>query len=364
MFIQIEVTSDFKYSEYDVFNDASMNSYLLNICAELLLKQKESLNEIVNEKMFSPMKSRISMLEIENSALRSTEVFAGNISRNVSNIIEEKLSPLTKLFNYESMAQKGEIGENQIIRILQENYNRAVIQNTSMTDAFGDIYFGHGDIKCLVEVKYKKIITAEDIKKFYRDIEVGALNGRINCGIFISLVTENIPEKGHCAVEISSECPVIFLGANGTPHIIKYAMNILEYLLRLDNDKAPEIEQQTELIEKYAMLLSEISKNVNSEKAKIIEIVKSAKSIIKLADELAEKVDANINSILKSGELKNTPRNAGGDCGQFTAEEIEKIHNYMREHKKVPSGKVAAELLKCSLYKWKKHGRSITEGIK
>lgn len=133
--------------------------------------------------------------------------------------LTEQIKPIIKMYNG-SNEEKGTAGEQKITSLLlEQRYQSAKIFDTSGQSACGDIHFHWNDIKCLIEVKNKKKLTLEDIKKFERDVRnCKESEKNINCAVFVSLCSSNFPGRSREAIQLDT--------VNGVPVIYTYLSNI------------------------------------------------------------------------------------------------------------------------------------------
>jgi hypothetical protein len=112
---------------------------------------------------------------------------------------------------------KGMTGENVIMGFLRERYPKHEVMHTGKVAHEGDIHFINNDLQTslVVESKYKQSITKDDVEKFCRDVTgVSEKGGLLTCvgGVFVSLLTRNIPGKGDVCFEMLGNVPVMFVG--------------------------------------------------------------------------------------------------------------------------------------------------------
>ena len=115
---------------------------------------------------------------------------------------------------------KGATGENIIINLLREYYPKNIIQHTGKTAHEGDIQMINSSDETLIviESKYKQSIDKNDVDKFCRDVSsVSQKETSIRCigGLFVSLLTRNIPGKGDAYFEMIGNIPVMYIGFSG-----------------------------------------------------------------------------------------------------------------------------------------------------
>lgn len=116
---------------------------------------------------------------------------------------------------------KGNTGEHLILSCLRENFPKCDIAHTGKQAHAGDIQVvdTRENTLILIESKYKQAIDKNDIEKFCRDVsEVSTRDDVVQCigGIFVSLLTRNIPGKGDAHFEIIGNVPVMYVGFSST----------------------------------------------------------------------------------------------------------------------------------------------------
>jgi len=170
------------------------------------------------------LKKRIKTLEEENCQALS---------------LSSKLDSLMGKGNTVDNAMKGDFGECIVSNQIQHWYQTSEIEDTSADTAKGDLLWklNDGDFRALVEVKNVQMVRPNEIQKFERDIILNTKDNTCNCGIFISIKTENIPNKGKFKLEFINNCPII------------YVCNILDDLgtLRFALDSLFSIQQKLKL---------------------------------------------------------------------------------------------------------------------
>ncbi len=135
-------------------------------------------------------------------------------------ILAEREQNFIKLINEERMrnkleviadgsAKKGEIGEEMIYNWTLELFNAAEITDQSKFTAKCDLRVKINNKLFLMEVKNKVTITKADIDKFIRDISENS--SEVHGGLFISINSPSIPNKGDFYLEYINDIPVIYL---------------------------------------------------------------------------------------------------------------------------------------------------------
>ena len=110
-------------------------------------------------------------------------------------------------------AFKGDFGEAIVRQQIQHYFPCSNVEDMSGTTASGDLHWKmHGDaFRCLVEVKNVQHVRPSDLTKYDRDLQKNLSDGTCNCGLFVSLKTECIPNKGAFALEFVNGCPVVYV---------------------------------------------------------------------------------------------------------------------------------------------------------
>ena len=163
----------------------------------IILKGKD---DLIDSKVYEieDLKKRICILEEENTQALS---------------LSNKLDSLMGKGNSVDNAMKGDFGESIVLNQIQHWYQTSEIYDTSADTAKGDMLWklNNGEFSALVEVKNVQIVRPNEIQKFERDILINTKDNSCNCGIFISIKTENIPNKGKFKLEFINNCPIIYV---------------------------------------------------------------------------------------------------------------------------------------------------------
>lgn len=133
---------------------------------------------------------------------------------------------------------KGFTGENIILSFLREHYSKHDIFHTGKVAHEGDIQMidTTDDSLIVVESKYKQAIDKNDVEKFCRDVSnVCQKEGAAQCvgGIFVSLLTRNIPGKGDAHFEMIGHVPVMYVGFSNINEFNVYFKKYMEMFLTL-----------------------------------------------------------------------------------------------------------------------------------
>jgi hypothetical protein len=204
-----------------------------------------------------------------------------------------KLEPLLKVFGGSNL-EKGDGGEDLIRTLLLDNklYTDAVIEDVSGVSASGDIIFKWKGLKCLIEVKNKKVITIDDTNKFIRDVQAQSERG-VNCAVFISLRTNIIPHKTRelIQVEYLDGMPIVYAYVKPPCHEIYYVMTCLEKIFNSSIDKSHHTTQlQQYFIDYYTQIINYqhyFEKELKKKQREIKDLISHNEYFSKLYDQLA-----------------------------------------------------------------------------
>lgn len=237
------------------------------------------LNDIIinDKKEFSEEKkllnNKISLLEeqilqaLNNNNTAVQHFINENISRHtldLSSQIKLISDPILKFYGGTNM-EKGNLGENFVENLLKDNtFSDAIIEDVSGQTGAGDRLFKWRKLKCLIEVKNKRKLTRDDIEKFTRDVATSAESSHINCGLFISLLTNEYPGRSRELIQVDyvGATPVIFIYVTDQNQII-YALTCLEKLILADNsDNTKEVKMLANYFINYRNSILESQKNI------------------------------------------------------------------------------------------------------
>jgi hypothetical protein len=151
------------------------------------------------------------------------------IERERYNTLSLQHSALTTALSPKTITtvEIGNIGEEMISKWTRELFNNADIIDTSGQTAKGDLHVRLHNKMFLFEIKNRINIQRPDIEKFIRDIENNISD--IHGGLFISLNSPSIPNKGDFSLEYIKEIPVIYLHVPDKA-TLKVAIKTLLYL--------------------------------------------------------------------------------------------------------------------------------------
>lgn len=189
-----------------------------------------------------------------------------------------------------SAEQKGSLGEQVIYNLLSDNprYESGIVTNTSGEKASGDLLFAWKQLRCLIEVKNKKVITPDDINKFERDI---IQSPNINCAIFISLRTKQLPGKTREAIQFDlvNNVPVIYTYITAGEHL-HYSLICLEHIVQHSSLSDVNLQKLTNYYRGYYKQMTHLSsffkKEIKNKKSELHRLEKEYMNAITIHDNL------------------------------------------------------------------------------
>jgi hypothetical protein len=199
----------------------------VNVLTQQIDWQKETHERTIEVEVTSLKESRHKLEEQLSYFRKLAEDKDGQLQVAFSNETKERIDELQRVICQKDAELKalkscnfvkGMTGENVIMSFLRERYPKHEVTYTGKIAHEGDIHFVNNSQQTLVvlESKYKQSITKDDVDKFYRDMShvVDKVGGVTTCvgGVFISLLTRNIPSKGHICFEMLGNIPVMFIG--------------------------------------------------------------------------------------------------------------------------------------------------------
>ncbi len=199
-----------------------------SLCDTLVISLQSELNAKKSELL--EMRTRFDTMERSMSSNRNEYATVVDALKRV----EDSVSPLVKHFRG-TAEEKGSSGEEAIRNFISDEarYQDGRIIDTSGQGYAGDALFLWKSLRCLIEIKNKLTITADDIKKFERDIETCSTHGRINCALFISMQTSKLPDKTRQPIQvyIVGNVPTVYVYAPYPYATLHYAFAFLEHMI-------------------------------------------------------------------------------------------------------------------------------------
>ena len=190
--------------------------------------------------------------------------------------LSDQIQPILNMYTG-SNEEKGAAGEQTVMNLLLEpKYESAKVFNTSGEAACGDIHFHWNDLRCLIEVKNKKTITVEDMKKFERDVRsCKESNKNINCAIFVSLRSGQYPGRSRELIQLDT--------INNVPVIYTYTSNLdmLHYSIMCLNNLVKSTKTDSHTMETLMSYYNGYAKHVASSITYFSKLIKNHETNIK-----------------------------------------------------------------------------------
>jgi hypothetical protein len=284
------------------------------------------------------------------------------------------LDSIMKYYQSCDNATKGAKGENRVQEIVKEYYKNCSIQDTSGTPHSGDLLLTLQNINltCLIEVKNKKIIAETDIAKFLHDIS--ECKNNINCALFISLITDNIPGKGNFYLEIRNNMPVIYIYLFD-PSSIKFAIETLSFLnLKFSQTTTTELNHQELTSDTIELIYSEYT-TLQQESIRIDNIIKnvekqlhqlklSKKNLNNRVEKISGYYSRHISMKPDTHEVLEV--NAVADAvasvevtAKYTEDDLEKIKKWITAEITIPKKDQIRTIINCSTTEIQKRGTRV-----
>lgn len=267
-----------------------------------------------------------------NELKREKEYLIGELKlkteENNKNVLD-KIDSLLGGGNTIDNIEKGTYGEEYVSKQIINEYPESEIEDVSGETARGDYMWrmDSNSFRCLVEVKNVAQSKNLNVDKFMRDIHINTSNGEANCGIFVSLKTENIPNKGKFKIEYYNEFPIVYVsGVWKNPIVLSFALRVLKSIFT-DKTSSEKPNDNNKLVE----LVSYLHSNLLKEQSFINEIRKS----IEKSQYTLQKAQKNVSeSILSIEEILNKYDIVNDTQNQNV---VQKVINFKNEHGRWPT---------------------------
>jgi len=249
-----------------------------------------------------------------------------------SNIeIIQKIDSLLGNGNNIDNIEKGNFGEQFVTQAIYNEFPESIIDDVSGETAHGDCIWkmDSGSFRCLVEVKNVAQSKNLDVGKFVRDMNVQLSNGEANCGIFVSLKTENIPNKGKCKLEYIQNYPVMYVsGVWKNPLVFTFAMRMMKCILHhhehVDN-QVDVVHIQEYMMKTYASIMKQQ------------EFIQDMRKIVDRTNLMIQKAQKNITESILYMEETMTRHGISHESDGRHDDVIDKIIRYKEIHRKWPT---------------------------
>ena len=256
--------------------------------------------------------------------------------------LSRKLDSLMGKGNTVDNAMKGDFGESIVANQIQYWYQASEIEDKSAETARGDLLWklNDCDFAALVEVKNVQMVRPSEVQKFERDLLVNTNDKSCTCGIFISLKTETIPNKGKFKLEFINNVPVIYVSnILNDLNTLRFALDALvcihsKYKLLYNSSQSDTNtlfqESMVEFIQKLFNKLSCMSSNLLQMKNSVDTLI----SCIAHEENSIKELTTNINVLrTEYDELKNIEIEYKANNRSELKEQILKDMRLFREEK-------------------------------
>lgn len=337
--------------------------------------------EVVYTKLIADMQSRIGELqdanqidldrmqeqhEVQLKILTSQITMMNNASVDREKFLCN-VEKIVKYYEFENTSDKGSKGECRVREIIKDYYKNSVINDTSGVAHAGDMRLSIPDTNfvCLIEVKNKKYVTEDDVLKFLNDVETN--KKEVTCGLFVSILSENIPTKGSFHIEIKNALPIIYVYIfdNST---IQFAINTLMFLTEKFSKLSKKSRNNEQISEETISLIYGTFNTMKSECDRLDMIIKNLEkqtSQIKITKKnLISKVDLTkefYNKYTAMEPLEN--KEVKIEVTEYTDTELTKVKAWVAINKKIPKRDEIATILEITTYEIMKRGTSKLQKI-
>lgn len=249
-----------------------------------------------------------------------------------SNIeIIQKIDSLLGSGNTLDNIEKGNFGEQFVTQAIYNEFPESVIDDVSGETAHGDCIWkmDSGSFRCLVEVKNVAQSKNLDVGKFVRDMNSQLSNGEANCGIFVSLKTDNIPNKGKFKLEYIQNYPVIYVsGVWKNPIVFTFTMRLMKYIIQHhehNDNQVDVIHIQEYMIKTYGSIIKQQ------------EFIQDMRKIIDRTNLMIQKAQKNITESILYMEETMTRHGISHDSDGTYDDVIDKIIKFKEVNGRWPT---------------------------
>lgn len=181
--------------------------------------------------------------------------------------IIQKIDSLLGSGNALDNIEKGNFGEDYVRNIILHEFPEAIVDDVSGETAHCDWVWkmDSNSFRCLVEVKNVAQGKNLNVEKFVRDMNINISNGEANCGVFVSLKTETIPNKGRVKLEYIQNCPIIYVsGIWKNPIVLQYALRLTRQLQQHNDSRTSgDVMHMQEYVSKTYNTITKEQTNIN-----------------------------------------------------------------------------------------------------
>jgi hypothetical protein len=243
-------------------------------------------------------------------------------------------------------AAKGVIGENMIIEILKNMYPDAELNSTRKVAHECDIQMRSRDGDLVVfESKYKSAIDKNDVNKFVNDVK--GMGDTVTGGIFISILSRNIPGKGNISMEFMKDTgtPIIYMGFSNEQEFNMlfpfYVQSFIRVITALKTREEKQVIDPNEILDEVQFYLQIANDNIKKLDDFKTRFSKFATDIDKNNRTLLERIEKYISkhcvSMSSQAQPSTSPKRRRRTChvcetcgDEFTA--LKSLKDHMKTH--------------------------------
>lgn len=197
---------------------------------------------------------------------------------------------------------KGNKGEGIIVQLLKSCYPCFEYKDVSKDKHCGDIHMvNQSNEIIMIESKYKESITKQDVDKFINDmVHMTDLNKNVVCGVFVSIMTKNIPHIGEIKIDFLPSpkgTPIVFVGFECEADFEAWFKNIMMLAIELAKRHSSRDISDSEKITEYEDLLRKVSPLVEQIKCMKLTIEKLRNNYMSTVNSTIMDLDSNARKL-------------------------------------------------------------------
>jgi hypothetical protein len=212
---------------------------------------------------------------------------------NKLQLLNTSLEPVVK-YHSGTSEEKRVCGEQTVFNLLRDDPR---YETAELIDASGDILFKWKNLKCLIEVKNKKILTKEDIHKFIKDVKESCQSDKaINCAVFVSLQTSVFPERSRELIQFDliNNIPVIYTYLSEVDRL-HYSMICLDNIVKTTRNDTDKMKQLLSFYQGYYHTVQHMydyfNKLIKSRQLEIRSMQKEMNTLAMIEESLSQNVN-------------------------------------------------------------------------
>ena len=252
---------------------------LQNKTKELLSSMEETITMKVHNEKQSANERNLLQTEIYEGKL-STLMEKINGLENENKALKTITDNLTDKKDFNNPTEQGNYTEKVFDVIIQEGLSfdtKATIEDTSQTGGSGDriITFGNAS-KLMIEVKNKDTIKKSDMDEFKNHYEKDFEQKKVDCVLFFSNRTQQIPGKGKTIIPLYDEKNIIYYGVDDSLTPIEKKHRIISCLHEIYEKMTENKETTTEIKEEDNEIYNQHLKKLKNDKKEYEQKIKNS----------------------------------------------------------------------------------------